>query len=439
MTLSELKDRIKALPAKKQEGLNNLKVVISYSYINVEQTLTGFVDIYRFLKNQHTDWAKEEVVPEYLETSKAFFKHILENLEKYIENNFEEDRYHKDKKYITNSIKLLKFDKYKSRYVFTSKIPETEFLKSLHNTYPKSVSAAAIFLAGDGIEISTDYSNEGLLTSYDFIGMQQAYEFRLQDNERVRRSELEKKSLEALRDEFNKYIIEAQDTLNKHVQENTKMLQEKTEHIESLINEKEKLYTDWHSKNDLNYTDWLTQTKQSFQTFDEESKQNIKEKEELYTEKLKLEAPATYWRERALKLRKEGNRWMYFLIAVTVIAVVMLGFVLHFISDGTLKELFAANGSAIRWSVVFITFVSFLAFAIRTFAKLMFSAYHLVRDAEEREQLAYVYLALKKEQGIDDTERHLVMQSIFSRADSGLLKADAAPTMPGNILDKLSK
>ena len=41
-----------------------------------------------------------------------------------------------------------------------------------------------------------------------------------------------------------------------------------------------------------------------------------------------------------------------------------------------------------------------------------------------------------KEKGVDVTERHLIMQSLFSRADSGLLKDEASPTMPGNIMDK---
>ena len=110
---------------------------------------------------------------------------------------------------------------------------------------------------------------------------------------------------------------------------------------------------------------------------------------------------------------------------------------MYFISDGTLKVLFESTGSAIRWSIVFITFVSFLAYGVRTFAELMFSAYHLTRDAEEREQLAYVYLALKKEKNIDETERHLIMQSLFSRADSGLLKDDSTPSMPGgSVLEK---
>ena len=76
---------------------------------------------------------------------------------------------------------------------------------------------------------------------------------------------------------------------------------------------------------------------------------------------------------------------------------------------------------------------------IRTFTKLSFSAYHLVRDAEERKQLVYVYLALKQDNAIKDEERILILQSIFSRADSGLLKEDSSPTMPGssNVVDKL--
>ena len=68
---------------------------------------------------------------------------------------------------------------------------------------------------------------------------------------------------------------------------------------------------------------------------------------------------------------------------------------------------------------------------------MTFSTFHLSRDAEEREQLTYVFLAMQKEKAIDPTERHLIMQSLFSRADTGLLKDEGSPTMPGNIFDKV--
>jgi hypothetical protein len=122
---------------------------------------------------------------------------------------------------------------------------------------------------------------------------------------------------------------------------------------------------------------------------------------------------------------------------MVVVGIGMLIWSLGEISNGTLARIFQNSGTAIKWSVVFITLVSFIAFAIRIFSKLTFSSFHLVRDAEEREQLTYVYLALQKEKGIDETERHLIMQSLFSRADTGLLKDDAGPTMPGSIADRI--
>ncbi len=67
---------------------------------------------------------------------------------------------------------------------------------------------------------------------------------------------------------------------------------------------------------------------------------------------------------------------------------------------------------------------------IRVFSKLSFSSYHLSRDSEERRQLTMVYLALLKKDAITDKEKQIVLQSIFSRTDTGLLGDDSSPTMP---------
>ena len=60
----------------------------------------------------------------------------------------------------------------------------------------------------------------------------------------------------------------------------------------------------------------------------------------------------------------------------------------------------------------------------------MLSTYHLGRDAEERYSLTYFYLALSKDVTVEKEERLLVMQSLFSRSDSGLLNTDSGPTLP---------
>jgi hypothetical protein len=92
----------------------------------------------------------------------------------------------------------------------------------------------------------------------------------------------------------------------------------------------------------------------------------------------------------------------------------------------------------IKWSIILITIVSLLAFTIKILSKMTFSSFHLSRDAEEREQLTHFYLALKKDTTIEPEERQLILQSLFSRADTGLLKDDSSPTMPSNIIEKFS-
>ena len=44
-------------------------------------------------------------------------------------------------------------------------------------------------------------------------------------------------------------------------------------------------------------------------------------------------------------------------------------------------------------------------------------------------------MALIKDKAITDKERALVINALFSRSDSGLLKNDIGPTMSGNVMD----
>lgn len=77
-----------------------------------------------------------------------------------------------------------------------------------------------------------------------------------------------------------------------------------------------------------------------------------------------------------------------------------------------------------------------MAFAIRAVTKVMFSSFHLARDCEERHTLTYFYLSLLKDSKVDTEDKKLIMQALFSRAETGLLKDDGAPTMPNDFIGK---
>ncbi|WP_452598904.1 DUF6161 domain-containing protein [Pontimicrobium sp. MEBiC01747] len=405
MTVSEFKKAVEK--HQKKEELQKEAVTIEASHITSEPIeLNGLVSIYEYIYNQDKGWQKvdKERLPEYLQESVNFFSKVKKEILKFLEFydrqfGYDNQRWNRMKRQIS----LLSEN---NNYIFPFNVPETKFLMQLHENFPKSVAYAVSFLANKAIEYRS--FNQDKLT-----GILQAYEFKQQDNALVSRRNSEEKSLSQLRSAYNKYINKAKTEVDTFTNKTIEF--EKTK-----------------------FRKWYFQTEKDFDTFEEKAKQTILDLETTYRDKLKLEAPAQYWNDRAVKLKKEGKNWLIALIVCSTTAIVSLGTVLYFISDGTLKDLFTSSASAIRWSIVFITFVSFLAFAIRIFSKLTFSSYHLVRDAEEREQLAYVFLALKKEKNIDATQEHLIMQSLFSRADSGLLKDDASPTMPGgSMIEKI--
>lgn len=61
------------------------------------------------------------------------------------------------------------------------------------------------------------------------------------------------------------------------------------------------------------------------------------------------------------------------------------------------------------------------------------------KDANECYQLTYVYLSLLKEGAVSPEERLIVLQSIFSRSNTGLLKGDSSPTLPDGLTTQLFK
>jgi hypothetical protein len=97
------------------------------------------------------------------------------------------------------------------------------------------------------------------------------------------------------------------------------------------------------------------------------------------------------------------------------------------------------NLNSLKYTLLLFSLISIGAYIIHIFVKLTLSSYHLARDAEERHQLAHFYLSLinREDNKFDKEDRAVILQALFSRADTGLLKGDHAPTMPNNIIEHL--
>lgn len=404
-----------------KDKLNSLEVTLNYPMLGYSREFKGIQSIYKFVLDQVIGWNEVDKLPEYLRSSKAHFERLKTKVIQ-LSDFFKEG----SQNLFDNNWRnfLVDFTKDRSSgnyYNFLIDCPETDFLIKLNKQNANRTQGAIDFIIGVNLNIN---NNRDYL-----IGMLSAYEFRSQnDSEILHRRNNEKLSLSKIRDKYNEYIAESEQELNAYLSDAKENLTNHFDTIEKFKSEKNQSFQDWFSG---------IQT--GFDTFFKNASNSAKSNEDLYREKLRLEAPAKYWKDRAQKLEKESEKYLDLLIRVSLYSAASLLIILLAVGNNYFANVFNDTIKGIKWTLILITIVSLLVFVIRILAKLYMSSLHLSRDAEEREQLTHFYLALKKDTTIEPEERQLILQSLFSRADTGLLREDSSPTMPTtNIIEKFT-
>jgi len=418
MTTSELKTAIaKSKYAKK---INEITVVFEFPYLNYKNEVKGLSAIYQFVQN-HIHAFKEpkfRKINDYIQPSIYYYTRISDLI-----SNFDFNSEHIDVRDIDVLEEGLKdnISTYRKSPLL-SDCPEIEVLLLISNKYPNGLDAAYNYIIG---------ANINLHSRDNFIGYSLAFNLTNKENTDIARIDLNKKVISESNRFFKQYITESESQLSE-------FLSDATIKYNEYINELQNFKEDKQSR----FNNWFEESNNNFSSFFEESTVKIKTLENTYEEQLRLKKPAEYWKQRAIDLKKQGWRSLYWLIAMVAFTAIMLFVLLWLTPDDMLVTIFSEDKSkAIRWSIVFLAFLSVLIYGIRTLNKVTFSSFHLARDAEEREQLTYVYLSLINEKAMDKEDRLLIMQSLFSRADTGLLKEDSSPSMPGaaNVVEKLVK
>ncbi|WP_099607279.1 DUF6161 domain-containing protein [Vibrio coralliilyticus] len=157
------------------------------------------------------------------------------------------------------------------------------------------------------------------------------------------------------------------------------------------------------------------------------STKKLGELEATYQEHLKLEKPAEYWSNMAKKYDDSSSLW--FGVLALLILTGVAGFA-HFYSLYLSGQDTGVTLDSVKGIVLFVSGITIYGFLIRVVSRMLMSATHLKRDSEERAQLTYFYLALIKDGAIDEQSRDIVIQSLFSRTETGLITGDSSPTMP---------
>lgn len=416
MTIAEFRNSI--IDSKNKEWFNTVGVNIEYPLIGVTRNFKGLGSLYKYASEQYDSWERNERLPNDLLRSQNYYNNIKGYLENFIASykDIEEDT-------LLNSyfqqIKN-KIQKESLNNVFPSDSVEAIFLLNIFKDFPDKLTGVFAYLTRDqGQNLNNKDVFDGFLMAYEF--QSKAY------SEIVERKNKEKASITKLTNDFKNSLPPLETELVNHL----KNSQDKYEEYIKIID-------DFKADKEKTYSDWFINTKGDFETFSKGSDERLKELENVYKEKLKLEEPAKYWAARGEKLKKQGWIALTVLIILVSIVVLSLGELLWKVPEQIYNSFFEGDRSAaIRWSIIYVTFISFMAFSVKAVSKVMFSSFHLARDSEERYTLTYFYLSLLKDAEVSKEEKQLIMQSLFSRADTGLLKEDSSPTMPNDITSKL--
>lgn len=194
-------------------------------------------------------------------------------------------------------------------------------------------------------------------------------------------------------------------------------------------------FESWHRETKENWDGLLDKSSKThderikiFKTFIDDCAKRRDSLKTIYEEKLRLAAPITYWENAAADYEAQGKRWVRGLMGSLVVGTAWFSILFITWLKGYATGI---QFDTVQGIILFGTGLAAFAFLVRTLSRLTFSSFHLMRDAQERTQLTYVYLALINEDKIDKSSRDIVLQALFSRADTGLLAGESGPTMPG--------
>lgn len=173
---------------------------------------------------------------------------------------------------------------------------------------------------------------------------------------------------------------------------------------------------------------WSDEKIEVINNFIEDKKSAMSALEKTYEEKLRLEQPVAHWKTRARQYQKRCWWNLGFLLTLLTSGIALFTW-LFSIWLTNRQEI--TDASSLQGVAIFVVLLCLYLYAIRIFAEQYFSNLHISRDADEKAQLAYVYLSLMNNtNGFDSESRKIVLQSLFSRVETGLLGSDSSPAMP---------
>jgi hypothetical protein len=145
-----------------------------------------------------------------------------------------------------------------------------------------------------------------------------------------------------------------------------------------------------------------------------------------YEEAMRLQAPATYWRDKAnahgvAENSARGRLYWFFPLAFMSIAAAF-----WFTGAALLDKPPPPNSTALYFVISggLATLIGVIFWIGRLLTKLYLSEHHLRIDAEEREIMTSTYLALTHSKAAEESDRQIILAALFRSTPDGIVRDD---------------
>lgn len=183
------------------------------------------------------------------------------------------------------------------------------------------------------------------------------------------------------------------------------------EEVRNLLSRTDALVSGFHTEFD--------EIKSKINLWRAEEKRRLQQLEDHYKEKLAIAEPKKVWDNAAAKHQNVARNWSIWAMIAASLMLVGGTFAIHKLYTTDLPE-----APLLSKEFLAVSIITFCLYVIRLFVKLAISNGHLAMAYKQKSAMTYFYLSLldRKESAIDDNERALILNSLFSSVDTGLIK-----------------
>jgi hypothetical protein len=227
-----------------------------------------------------------------------------------------------------------------------------------------------------------------------------------------------REALEKLKQQYSRNLSEQKRNF-KEIEQSNNALNAK---FDEALGTKTKLLDDLHASQSG-----------EFKKLIETHEANLKAIEDAYDQKLALRKPVEYWDRRGKVHARKTKIFAWVSVIIGAVILAALGFLAYEIFINIPKD-----EKPQVWQVGVFSVAAFFGIWLeRMLVRLFVSNMHLATDADERVTMLQTYLSIVREGSeFAPEDKKMILERLFHPATDGLVKDDAAPPSPLEMLSR---